>query len=94
LKDFCSHHSNSFDERGNDIRAENWLNDVEELLAILRCTNEQKVAYVAYKLTREAKHWRQAKKVVLVIDLGSELPFPGKSSNTSSIGTFLESCRR
>jgi hypothetical protein len=52
------------------------------------------VAYVAYKLTREAKHWRQAKKVVLVIDLGSELPFPGKSSNTSSIGTFLESCRR
>jgi hypothetical protein len=55
LKDFCSHHSESFDERGDHIRTENWLNDVEKLLAILGCTNEQKVAYAAYKLTREAK---------------------------------------
>jgi hypothetical protein len=57
LKDFCSHHSDSFDEKGNHIRAENWLNDVEELLATLGCTNEQKVAYAAYKLIGEAKHW-------------------------------------
>jgi hypothetical protein len=57
LKDFCSHYSKSFDGKGNHIRAENWLNNVEELLAILRCTNEQKVDYAAYKLTREAKRW-------------------------------------
>ena len=57
LKDFCSHHSESFDERGNHIRAENWLNDVEELLVTLGCTNEQKVAYAAHKLTGEAKRW-------------------------------------
>jgi hypothetical protein len=55
LKDFCSHHSKSFDGIGNHIRAENWLNDMEELLATLGCTNEQKVAYAAYKLTGEAK---------------------------------------
>jgi hypothetical protein len=55
LKDFYSHHSKSFDERGDHIRAENWLKDVEELLATLGCTNEHKVAYVAYKLTGEAK---------------------------------------
>jgi hypothetical protein len=30
------------------------------------------VAYVAYKLTGEAKHWWQDKKVVLVADLGVE----------------------
>jgi hypothetical protein len=56
LKDFCSHYSKIFDGRGNHIRAENWLNDVGELLATLGCMNEQKVAYAAYKLTGEAKH--------------------------------------
>ena len=40
LKDFCSHHSESFDGRGDHIRAENWLNDVEEFLVTLGCTNE------------------------------------------------------
>jgi hypothetical protein len=45
---------------------------VEELLATLGCTNEQKVAYAAYKLTGEAKRWWQDKKVVLVADLGSK----------------------
>jgi hypothetical protein len=57
LKDFCSHHSESFDGRGDHISPENWLNDVEELLATLGCTNEQKMAYAAYKLTGEAKRW-------------------------------------
>jgi uncharacterized protein YcgI (DUF1989 family) len=56
LKDFCSHHLVSFDGRGNHICAENWMNDVEELLATLECMNEQKVACAAYKLTEEAKH--------------------------------------
>jgi hypothetical protein len=29
LKDFCSHHSEDFDGRGDHISTENWLNDVE-----------------------------------------------------------------
>jgi hypothetical protein len=40
LKDFCSHHLASFNGRGNDINAENWLNAMEELLATTRCTND------------------------------------------------------
>jgi hypothetical protein len=72
LKDFCSHHWESFDGKCNYTSAENWLNNVEELLATLGCTNEQKVAYAAYKLTGEAKRWWQDKKVVLVADLSSE----------------------
>jgi hypothetical protein len=40
LKDLCSHHSESFDGRGDHIRAKNWLNDMEESLATLGCTNE------------------------------------------------------
>jgi hypothetical protein len=55
LKDFCSHHSESFNGKGDHTSAENWLNDVEELLATLGCTSEQKVAYATYKLTGEAK---------------------------------------
>jgi hypothetical protein len=73
LKDFCSHHSKSFDRRGDHISAKNWLNNMEELLATLGCTNEQEVAYVAYKLTGEAKRWWQDKKAVLVADLVPEL---------------------
>jgi hypothetical protein len=45
----------SFDGRGDHICVENWMNDVEELLATLGCMNEHKVAYAAYKLTGEAK---------------------------------------
>jgi hypothetical protein len=55
LKDFCSHHSTSFVGRGDHINVENWLNDVEELLATTGCTNEQNVAYTAYKLMKKAK---------------------------------------
>jgi hypothetical protein len=33
---------------------------------------EQKVAYATYKITEEAKHWWQDKKVVLVADLRSK----------------------
>jgi hypothetical protein len=72
LKDFCSHHSASFDGRGDHISSENWLNDVEELLTTIGCTIEQKVAYTTLKLTGEAKCWWQGKKMVLVIDLGSK----------------------
>jgi hypothetical protein len=72
LKDFYSHHSESFYVRADHIHAKNWLNNVDESLDTLVCTNEQKESYVAYKLTGEAKHWRQDKKVVLVADFGSE----------------------
>ena len=45
---------------------------MEELLVTLGCTNEQKVAYAAYKLTGEAKCKWHDKKVMLVADLGSK----------------------
>jgi hypothetical protein len=40
LKDFCSHHLESFDGRADHISTENWLNYMEELLATIGCTNE------------------------------------------------------
>jgi hypothetical protein len=40
LKDFYSHHSKSFDGRCDHISIENWLNDMEDSLAITGCMNE------------------------------------------------------
>jgi hypothetical protein len=40
LNDFCGHYLESFDQRGDHICVDNWLNDVEELLVTLGCTNE------------------------------------------------------
>lgn len=57
LKDFCSHYSDSFDGTGDYISAENWVNDMEELLKVTSCTKDQNVIYMAYKLSGEAKRW-------------------------------------
>ncbi|XP_057965320.1 uncharacterized protein LOC131155889 [Malania oleifera] len=36
---------------------ENWVQDVEDKLVVLSCTNEQKVSFATSKLTGEAKRW-------------------------------------
>jgi hypothetical protein len=72
LKNFYNHHLESFDGKGNHISTENWMNDMEELLATIGCINEHKVAYTAYKLTGEAKCWWQDKKAMFVTNLGLE----------------------
>ncbi len=48
------------------------MNDIEALLESIACTIEQKVMYIAYRLSGEAKRWWQAKNVLLVLELGSE----------------------
>ncbi|XP_057975930.1 uncharacterized protein LOC131163350 [Malania oleifera] len=35
------------------IVAENWVQDVEKILAVLACSDEQKVAFASFKLTGE-----------------------------------------
>ncbi|XP_057951019.1 uncharacterized protein LOC131145858 [Malania oleifera] len=37
--------------------AENWVQEIEEIMAILDCTNKQKVRYTAFKMTKNAKRW-------------------------------------
>jgi hypothetical protein len=50
LKNFCSHNSDNFDGTGDHVSAENWLNDMEELLETTSCINEHRVTYTAFKL--------------------------------------------
>jgi hypothetical protein len=61
-----------FDGKQGPIESENWLVDVEEILQLAGCTEEQKVQYTTYRLSGEAKRWWNAKKVLLVQELGSE----------------------
>ncbi|XP_057969300.1 uncharacterized protein LOC131158445 [Malania oleifera] len=37
--------------------AANWVHDMEDILAVLSCTDEQKVLFATFKLTGEAKRW-------------------------------------
>ncbi|XP_057976103.1 uncharacterized protein LOC131163525 [Malania oleifera] len=47
----------SFSRGASPLMAENWVQDIEDMLAVLPCTDEQKVLFATYKLTREAKQW-------------------------------------
>jgi len=48
------------------------LIDVEEILRLAGCTEEQMVQWTAYRLAGEARNWWVAKKVLLIQELGSE----------------------
>jgi hypothetical protein len=54
------------------MECKHWLTNVEEILRLVSCTEEQKVEYTAYQLSGEARHWWTAKKVLLIQELGSE----------------------
>ncbi|XP_040991870.1 uncharacterized protein LOC121238868 [Juglans microcarpa x Juglans regia] len=47
----------TFDGRGDATLAEDWIQDIEEILRVINCTDEQKVLYSAFKLTGETKRW-------------------------------------
>ncbi|XP_057981297.1 uncharacterized protein LOC131166739 [Malania oleifera] len=52
-------------EGGTDlIKAETWMQEMEKILVVLNCTEEQKVLFATFKLTREAKQWWHAVKLL------------------------------
>ncbi|KAF5447232.1 hypothetical protein F2P56_032800 [Juglans regia] len=50
-------HPPIFYGRGDPTLAEDWIQDIEEVLRVLNCIDKQKVLYSAFKLTGEAKRW-------------------------------------
>ncbi|XP_057953808.1 uncharacterized protein LOC131148089 [Malania oleifera] len=54
----------SFLGGANPIVAENWVQEIEKILALLRCTDEQKVLYATFKLTEEVERWWLAVKLL------------------------------
>ncbi|KAF5442826.1 hypothetical protein F2P56_035444 [Juglans regia] len=57
IEQFNRMHPPLFHGRGDPTLAEDWIQDIEEILRVLTCTDEQKVAYATFKLTGEAKRW-------------------------------------
>ncbi|XP_057948216.1 uncharacterized protein LOC131143872 [Malania oleifera] len=41
----------------NPMAAENWVQEIKEIMIVLDCTIEQKVHYAAFKMIGEAKRW-------------------------------------
>jgi hypothetical protein len=56
----------------NSRELREWLTNLEELLRVLDCTEEQRVKYAAYNFSREARRWWYAKRNSLAMKLGSE----------------------
>ncbi|XP_035546599.1 uncharacterized protein LOC118348647 [Juglans regia] len=57
-------HPPTFDGRGDTNAAEDWIQGIEEIFSILKCTDQQKVRFAALKLTGEAKRWWNYEEVI------------------------------
>jgi hypothetical protein len=76
FKEFYEHPFPMFKGNLNSGEAREWLTSFEELLRVMDCTKEQRVKYVAYKFSGEAKRWWYSKRNSLVMELGSEEAIP------------------
>jgi hypothetical protein len=56
------------------VAAENWVLQMEKLMEVLCCTDEQMVRYATFKLTVEAERWWTSKKDHLQQQLGRVVP--------------------
>jgi hypothetical protein len=57
FKEFYEHPFPMFKGNLNPGEAREWLMNLEELLRVMDCTEEQRVKYIAYKLSGEARRW-------------------------------------
>ena len=55
FKEFYEHPFLMFKGNLNSGEAREWLTNLEELLQVMDCTEEQRVKYAAYKFSGEAK---------------------------------------
>ena len=72
FKKFYEHHFPMFKGNMKSGEARDWLMNLEELLRVMDCIEEQRVKYVAYKFSKKARRWWYAKRNSLVMELGSE----------------------
>jgi hypothetical protein len=72
FKEFYEHPFPMFKGNLNSGEVREWLTSLEELLRVMDCTEEQRVKYVAYKFSEEARRWWYAKRNSLVMELGSK----------------------
>ncbi|XP_057953937.1 uncharacterized protein LOC131148227 [Malania oleifera] len=54
----------SFSRGADPLVAENWVQDIKDIMVILPCTDEQKVLFATFKLTGEAKRWWRSTRLL------------------------------
>ncbi|XP_057975968.1 uncharacterized protein LOC131163390 [Malania oleifera] len=54
----------TFLEGADPVVIENWMQEIEKVLAVLHCTNEQRVLYATYKLIGKAERWWTTTKLL------------------------------
>ncbi|XP_057948336.1 uncharacterized protein LOC131144008 [Malania oleifera] len=54
----------SFAKKVDPIVAENWVQDIEEILVVLSYTDKHKVSFTSFKLTGEAKCWWRSARLI------------------------------
>ena len=72
FKEFYEHPFPMFKGNLNSREAREWLMKLEERLWVVDCTKKQRVNYIAYKFSKEARRWWYAKRNLLVMELESK----------------------
>ncbi|XP_057969468.1 uncharacterized protein LOC131158620 [Malania oleifera] len=57
IEKFTKMNPPAFSRAADPTFSENWMQEIEKILTVLHCTDEQRVLYATYKMTREAKRW-------------------------------------
>ncbi|XP_041009490.1 uncharacterized protein LOC121253552 [Juglans microcarpa x Juglans regia] len=81
FKQFNCTHPFTFDGRGNSNAVEDWIQDIEEILSVLECTDRQKVRLAAFKLIGETKRWWNSKKAIREASGTGEVSWPHFKQN-------------
>jgi hypothetical protein len=76
---FNRQHPPVFEGQPDAIAAENWVLQIEKLMEVMNCTEEQRVKYATFYLTAGAERWWMAQKEHLQKRLGAEVTIPWKN---------------
>ncbi|XP_057962136.1 uncharacterized protein LOC131153705 [Malania oleifera] len=64
IEKFMKMNPPAFSRATNPAVAENWVQEIEKILTVLYCTDEQRVLYAMYRLAREAERWWAATRLL------------------------------
>ncbi|XP_047174050.1 uncharacterized protein LOC124841765 [Vigna umbellata] len=65
LENFLQHHPAKFNGKCLPDEADQWLKDMERIYNAKRCSDDNRLAFTEYLLTREASHWWASMKMIL-----------------------------
>jgi hypothetical protein len=73
------------------VAAENWVLQMEKLMEVICCTDEQMVSYANFKLTAKTERWWTSKKDHLQQQVGEGVPIHLEELQRCIPGTLLSS---